>query len=78
MKRCGLLKKDLWSIDDDVMADRGFTIKKQLDPLGVTSNIPAFLAGKDELSHDEVTESQTIAAVRIHVERPIQRIKYFR
>ena len=60
------------------MADRRFTIKKQLEPLGVTLNIPSFLAGKDQLSQEEVTESQTIAAVQIHVERAIQRIKYFR
>ena len=26
-KRCGILNKELWSMDDDVMADRGFTIK---------------------------------------------------
>ena len=78
VKRCGILNKELWSKDDDVMADRGFTIKKQLEPLGVTLNIPSFLAGKDQLSQEEVTESQTIAAVRIHVERAIQRIKYFR
>ena len=58
------------------MADRGFTIKKQVDPLGVTLNIPSFLAEKDQLSQEEVTESQTIAAVRIHVQRVIQRIKY--
>ena len=77
VRRCGLLNKDLWS-KGDVMADRGFTIKKQLDPLGVTLNIPAFLAGKDQLSHNEVTESQTIAAVRIYIERAIQRVKYFR
>ena len=49
-----------------------------MDPLGVTLNIPSFLAEKDQLSQEEVTESQTIAAVRIHVERAIQRIKYFR
>ena len=49
-----------------------------MEPLGVTLNIPSFLAGKDQLSQEEVTENQTIAAVRIHVERAIQRIKYFR
>ena len=27
VKRCGILNKELWSKDDDVMADRGFTIK---------------------------------------------------
>ena len=28
VKRCGILNKELWSKDDDVMVDRGFTIKK--------------------------------------------------
>ena len=60
------------------MADRGFTITELLKPLGVALNIPAFLKGQDQLSHEDVTESQTIAAVRIHVERAIQRIKKFR
>ena len=60
------------------MADRGFTIQDLLAPLNVTLNIPSFLAGKDQLSEDEALESQTIAAVRIHVERAIERIKRFR
>ena len=60
------------------MADGEFTIKKQQQPLGVTLNIPSFLPQKYQLSQDEVTENQTIAAVRIHVEKAIQRIKYFR
>ena len=60
-----------WQIED-------LQLKKQLEPLGVSLNIPSFLARKDQLSQEEVTESQTIAAVRIHVERAIQRIKYFR
>ena len=60
------------------MADRGFTIADLLSPMGVSLNIPSFLRGKDQLSHEEVRESQTIASVRIHVERAIQRIKRFR
>ena len=27
VKRCSILNKELWSKDDDVMVDRGFTIK---------------------------------------------------
>ena len=41
VKRCGILNKELWSMDDDVMADKGFTIKKQLQRLGVSLNIPS-------------------------------------
>ena len=61
-----------------LISDRGFTITELLKPLGVALNIPAFLKGQDQLSHEDVTESQTIAAVRIHVERAIQGIKKFR
>ena len=54
------------------MADRGFTIKKQLKSLGVTFNIPSSLAGKNQLSQKEVTESRIIARLQIHVEKAIQ------
>ena len=60
VKRYGILNKELWSKDDDVIADRAFAInaiKKQLEPLGVTINIPSFLAKKDQLFQEEVTES---------------------
>ena len=67
VKICGILNKDLWSKDDEVMVDRGFTIKKQLEHLNFTFNIASFLAGKNQLSQEKVMESQTIAAVKIHV-----------
>ena len=76
--RCGILKKELWDEGDSMMADRGFTIEDDLKPLKVGLNIPAFLGGREQLTEDEVKESQGIAAVRIHVERAIQRIKKFR
>ena len=60
------------------MADRGFTVADDLSLLGVSLNIPCFLEGRDQLTAAEVKESQTIASVRIHVERAIQRIKKFR
>ena len=78
VKRCGILQKELWSDSDSLMAYRGFTIQNLLKPLGVSLNIPAFLQGREQLTMEEVTESQTIAAVRIHVERAIQRVKKFR
>ena len=60
------------------MADRGFTIADNLAPFGVSLNLPSFLGGREQLTPDEVKESQTIASVRIHVERAIQRVKRFR
>ena len=56
------------------MADRGFVISSKLKKLGVVLNISCFLVGRDQLNVGEVKESQSIAAVRIHVERAIQRV----
>ena len=60
-----------------VMADRGFTIKDQLDSIGVELNIPPFLEGRKQLPADEVQRGRSIASLRIHVERAIGRIKQF-
>ena len=49
-----------------------------LDLLGVKVNITAFLAGKEQLDREDVVMSQTIASVRIHVERIIARIEKFK
>ncbi len=68
---------ELWDEGDSVMADRGFTIGDDLKPLKVDLNIPAFLKGRERFE-EEVKESQTIAAVRIHVERQMERIKRFK
>ena len=53
------------------MADRGFVNYDELKELGVALNIPCFLTGRDQLTAAEVKESQSIASVRIHVERAI-------
>ena len=74
VKRSGILEKDLWSAGDSVMADRGFTIQEELNPLKVRLNIPSFLGGRPQFTAAEVKESQTIASVRIHVERAIKRL----
>ena len=75
--RSGFLNPSFWTNGDSVMADRGFTIEENLKELNVTLNIPAFLEGRDQLSVEEVVESQSIAAVRIHVEWFITRVKKF-
>ena len=62
---------------DSIMADKGFDIKEEL-PRGVDLNIPPFLRGKDYFSIQEETQTRQIAAVRIHVERAISRVKTFR
>ena len=78
VSRSGFLEPSLWNSQDSVMADRGFVIYDELKELGVVLNIPCFLAGRDQLTAAEVKESQSIASVRIHVERAIQRVKKFR
>ena len=72
------IQSSLFSFYKHHVADRGFTIAEELRNIGVSLNIPSLLSGRNQLTEEEVTESQTIAAVRIHVERAIQRIKKFR
>ena len=50
------------------MADRGFNISEDLKSLNVQLNIPSFLEGRDQLSKEEVKESESIAFLCIHVE----------
>lgn len=61
---------------DSVMAHEGFRIADLLQKLGVALNIPPFL-NRGKFSAEEVAETQDVAALRIHVERRIQRIKSF-
>ncbi len=72
---CGIF--NLLEPGDDVMADRGFDIEDDM-PSGVGLNIPPFLNGADQLSVTDESRTRKIAAVRVHVERAIQRIKCFR
>ncbi len=72
---CGIYQ--LHEEGDSVMADMGFDIEGDL-PKGVSLNIPPFLRGKEHLTIEEEVETRQIAAVRIHVERAICRIKTFR
>jgi hypothetical protein len=55
---------DLLEAGDDVMADKGFTLRKILSERDVTLNIPPFLS-----SGSEIRETEQIARLRIHVER---------
>ena len=59
------------------MANSAFTIHDKLARIVVSLNIQAFLGGRNYLTKAEVKASQTIAWVRIQVERAIQRIKTY-
>ncbi|KAK3106441.1 hypothetical protein FSP39_020167 [Pinctada imbricata] len=68
---------------DDIMADRGFTIRDLLTDKRATLNIPPFTRkcswGKNKrLNVSEIKQTRKIAKLRIHVERAIQRLKLFK
>ena len=71
----GFLKKKLCSDGDSVMGNSAFTIDDKLARIGVSLNIQAFLGGRDYLCKAEVKASQTIASVRIQVEREFRESK---
>ena len=78
LTRCsGLLTKLDGKGKVSVMADRGFTIRDQLERIGVELNIPPFLDGKKQLPAVEVQQGRSIASLRVHVERAIGRMKNF-
>lgn len=62
---------------DGIMADKGFTISKELDALGLRLNIPPFLGKRKRLSGADVQDTQVIAHHRIHVERAIGKVRNF-
>jgi hypothetical protein len=73
--RCGIL--DTCEIGDMIMADKGFLVRDIL-PLGVTLNIPAFLnSSSRQFTGAQVLTNRTLSRARIHVERSIQRVKEF-
>lgn len=70
---CGFL--NLIEPNDLVLADKGFPqIKSELGKRNATLVIPPF-AVNPQFSDEEVEEGYSIASVRIHVERAIQRVK---
>ncbi|XP_077055280.1 uncharacterized protein LOC143706825 [Siphateles boraxobius] len=63
---------------DEVMADRGFTIRDILFERKVNLVIPSFTKKGAQLTEEQVTSTRRIANVRIHVERAIRRLKVFK
>ena len=62
--------------DDSVKADKGFTIEDLLPP-GIKLNIPPFLGSQGQMSPEDVVTTQTVASLRVHVERAINKVKNF-
>ncbi|KAK3088806.1 hypothetical protein FSP39_023942 [Pinctada imbricata] len=74
---------ELVSPGDEIMADRGFTIRDLLTERKAYLTIPPFTRkckwGKGRyLSVKEIRKTRQIANLRIHVERAIQRLKTFK
>lgn len=74
-KLCGLV--DLLEMGDSIMADKGFVLNKVLEGTGITVNTPPFLMSHGQFTKQEVEETQTIAKLRIHIERHIRRVKEY-
>lgn len=71
---------DLLEEGDTVLADKGFPeIKTTLDNAGkkVILVMPPFLEKKTKFSKEETQETYTVAKVRIHVERIMQRLRTY-
>ena len=53
---------------DQILADRGFTMKEEFAGIaGIELLTPAFIKGKSQFSAQEVETSRQLASVRIHV-----------
>lgn len=72
--RSGLIEK--LEPGDLVMADRGFAIEDLLND-SVELNIPPFIHDKTQFERHEVNTTRSIAAVRIHTERVIGRVRRY-
>ncbi|XP_053389776.1 uncharacterized protein LOC128552744 [Mercenaria mercenaria] len=75
-KKCGIV--DLCEEGDAIMVDKGFLISDLTTPRGVELIIPPFKKKKKQFLPHEVEATKTIANLRIHVEREMERIKNFR
>ncbi|XP_019639903.1 PREDICTED: uncharacterized protein LOC109481748 [Branchiostoma belcheri] len=69
---------DLVEPNDVIMADRGFPIQEDLLLRHATLQIPPAAQGKRQMARNKVKKTKTVANLRIHVERAINRLKDFR
>ena len=72
VRRCGFIHDKFHMPGDQLLADRGFTLKEDFaTACSADLIIPAFTKGKSQLSAEEVEKSRQLASVRIHIERVI-------
>uniref|UniRef100_A0A671XQ01 DDE Tnp4 domain-containing protein n=1 Tax=Sparus aurata TaxID=8175 RepID=A0A671XQ01_SPAAU len=75
-QNCGFL--DYLRAGDEVMGDRGFTVRDLLEERRVNLIIPTFTRKGCQLTNEGVTRTRRIAHARIHVERAIRRLKVYK
>ncbi len=76
VQQSGLISKNYHHPGDQILADRGFTLKDEFTAgAGVELIIPAFTKGEDQLTPKEVETTRQIASIRIHIERVIGLLK---
>jgi len=63
---------------DQYMVDRGFNIREDLLTKYADLIIPPGARGKEQMSGADVNKTKSIANLRIHIERAIERIKRYR
>lgn len=74
---CGFLQKVVQP-GDRYMVDKGFTIREELLTRGADIIIPPGARGFEQGTAEETKTTKKVANLRIHVERAINRIKWFR
>ena len=60
---------------DEILADRGFLVRKAIEERGAKLTTPSFLTSKVRLTRRETAFSRKVSNVRIHVERVIGRLR---
>ena len=61
---------------DQILADRGFTIKDEFACIAdVELLTPSFIKGRDQFSAQDLETSRSLSSVRIHIERVIGLLK---
>lgn len=75
VKELGFISASLHSPGDQILADRGFTMKDDFALLQAELIVPAFSKKNKQLTPKEIETTRKIASVRIHIERIIGLIK---
>ena len=73
---CGIL--DLCEPGDQIMADKGFEIQDLCDEHQIRVDHPPILRNVKQMNEVQEKETRSIARLRIHVERLIERVKNFK